>query len=258
MTTPMRIWGAADDGAVIEVEVSGDADPRLDDRWPPIGLTRASSPPGTVERRLAVEQGVRGGGILVRVEGEPSPGGWSRLESELTFFAAEHLSHQVAVHAGVLRHRGRAILLPGASHSGKSSLCVAAASLGVDVLTDEYALIDPGTGRTTGWPRPVRRRTPDGGVQRLDLVVGSGPLSVAAVAVLRFDHAARGWGRPVSPARAVLGILENTVCARTRPGAALDAACAIARSCDVALEGPRGEAVTTVEALTRLLDDVSA
>jgi hypothetical protein len=55
----------------------------------------------------------------------------------------------------------------------------------------------------------------------------------------------------------VLGILENTVCARTRPGAALDAACAVARSCDVTLEGPRGEASTTVEALTRLLDEVS-
>ena len=53
---------------------------------------------------------------------------------------------------------------------------------------------------------------------------------------------------------AVLGLLANTVCARSRPDEALDAALAIARSAR-AVAGPRGEAADAVVELLALLHD---
>ncbi len=184
----------------------------------------------------------------------PSWGGWDRVESELSLFAAERLTDRVATHAAVVARGPSAILVPGPSGVGKSSLCVAAAKAGAKVLTDEYTLVDPSTGLVTGWRRPVRVKRPGGGVDRLDLVVDSDPIAVGLVALVRYDASvSASWG-PISGAEAVVGLLANTVCARSRPDEALDAALAIVRRAP-SVAGPRGDATEAIVRLLAELDD---
>lgn len=66
------------------------------------------------------------------------------LESDLQLHVAVRSRRFVFVHAGVVGWRGRAILLPGRSHSGKSTLVAALLEEGAAYYSDEYALIaDP-------------------------------------------------------------------------------------------------------------------
>jgi hypothetical protein len=54
----------------------------------------------------------------------------------------EHLKDFSAVHAGTVLLSGRALLLPGSSHCGKSSLVEELLRRGATYFSDEYALID--------------------------------------------------------------------------------------------------------------------
>jgi hypothetical protein len=177
------------------------------------------------------------------------------LESELALFAAERLAGLVAVHSAVITRLpgGPAVLVPGSSGSGKSSLCVAAAEAGALVLSDEFALVDPSTGLVTGWNRPVRVRRPEGGVERIALACASGPVEVGLIALVTYEPGPVGhrWG-PVSAADAVVGLLANTVCAKSRPDESLDAALAVART-TTAVGGVRGEAAAEIAALLNLM-----
>lgn len=252
----VRTYGVADDGAVVEVATPAGADAQLVDRWPSLGLTRVQRADATPTRHLRICS--QRGAVLAEVDGEPAHGGWDRLESELALFAAERLAGLVAVHAAVVARGGRALLVPGASGTGKSTLCVAAAALGVRVLSDEYALVDPATGLVTGWQRPVRVRRRDGsGVDRLNLTVPTPPLPVGAVAAVTHTAADEVAWHDIAASEAVIRLMENTVCARSRPDDALDAALAIARSArNVA--GTRGEAIRSIAGLLALLDTATS
>jgi HprK-related kinase A len=67
-----------------------------------------------------------------------------------------HQAHRwVAVHAAVLERGGRGLILSGQSGAGKSTLCAALALNGWRLFSDEFALVDPDTGRMTPLPRPI-------------------------------------------------------------------------------------------------------
>ena len=60
-----------------------------------------------------------------------------RFESELHFQVAVHSRHSLFVHAGVVGWQGRAILIPGRSRTGKTSLVAALALAGAEYYSDE-------------------------------------------------------------------------------------------------------------------------
>lgn len=179
----------------------------------------------------------------------PPPVAWDLLESTLTLFAVNRLAHLVALHSAAIAHRGRVLVVPAVSGGGKSTLSVAAVEAGATLLSDEYTLIDPSTGLVTGWRRPVRRLLDDGGTERLDLTVASEPLPVGLVAAVAYDPGGNGTWKPISPGEATVELLAHTVCARSRPDAALDAVLAVTRSAP-AVGGHRPDAA---EAIARLL-----
>jgi hypothetical protein len=247
-------WGVAEDGSAIEVVVPQANADLIDERWPPFGLARRAAAPGRVDRRIGVSIGDLPGVMTTTVDGDLASGGWHRVESELALFTAEHLSRGVAVHAAVIVHEGRALVVPGASHAGKSTLCVAAAAAGLAVLSDEYAIVDPGSGMVAGWPRPVRVRRPDGTLERLDLAVQSEPLVVGLVALVGYvPGAGNDWDR-IPAGEVTVGLMANTVCAQSRPDASLDAALAIARAAK-AVGGRRGDAAEALRALLAEMSD---
>jgi len=152
---------------------------------------------------------------------------------------------------------GRAIVLPGRSMSGKSSLTAALVRAGADYYSDEYAVLDS-RGLVRPYPRRLAIRPHDGAaarrvpVEELGGRSGRGPAKVKLIAVLRFDPGAGWQPRLLTRGPALLGLLDNTVAARSRPRAvlsALEGATLDAR----ALEGTRGDADDTAARLMSIL-----
>jgi len=227
------IFGRGDDGSVIRFEFPDEdqSAAQVQSIWPPLGLSQHDTPPSPPMCELSISMG------------------WEQCKSALGLFAAEHLIDYVAVHAGLIVIGNSAVILPGPSLSGKSTLCEAAGSLGLRVLSDEYALVKP-DGTVVGWPRPIRLRNPDGTWRHGQTpVTATRPYPVGLIATLTFTEGVSGaeFG-PCTPGDATLDLLANTVCAQLRPEVAFHTAVHLARSCP-AVRGMRGEAEEAVASL---------
>lgn len=119
-----------------------------------------------------------------------------------------------AVHAGTVVIGGRALLLPGVSHAGKSSLVAELLRRGATYFSDEYALIDS-EGRVHPYPRPmlVRNGRPDQ-VPMLagecNAPVGNAPAQVGWILALQYLAESPWSVAPISQSEALLTLLRNT------------------------------------------------
>jgi len=213
-------------GRTVALEVPGELAGRVTSRLPP-GYTVVSS--GADPDRLW----------------SLGPGGdVERLWSEVELWVADQAEGRVFVHAGCVAVGGRAILLPGRTMTGKSTLTAALVRAGASYFSDEYALLDA-DGRV--WPYPRDLSVREGGVGRrypiehFGGVVGEGPASVALVASVRFEPGAAWDVESTSAADGVLALLDNTVSARSHPAEALAATAAVARGASF-VRGRRGDA----------------
>lgn len=119
-----------------------------------------------------------------------------------------------AVHAGTVLWEGRALLLPGMSHAGKSSLVSHLLRRGAVYLSDEYALIDS-QGYVHPYPRPLLVR--NGCTEQFPVLageynasVGETPAPVGCIFALRY-HSTGGWNiKPITQGEALLTLLRNT------------------------------------------------
>lgn len=184
------------------------------------------------------------------------------LDAQLRAVIAVAAPERIFVHAGVVARNGIALLLPGPSFAGKSTLTAALVKAGADYLSDEFAVLDA-QGRVHPYPRPlsIRGASDRYGTPTLPQEFGGRSLehavSVGLVAALVWDGA-KGWAvEHVSPARSGLLLLENTVPARTRPEEALEAISAAVRHAD-GLVGTRGDADDAAGRLLALLEKAPA
>jgi hypothetical protein len=180
------------------------------------------------------------------------------LALHLEEFAALWSPQRLFVHAGVVGWKGRAILIPGRSHSGKSTLVAALLRAGATYYSDEYALIGD-DGRVHPYPRPLRLRSADGTLGEVPAATPGGrraraPLEVGLVLMARYAPGARWRPSRLSEGRGVLALLSHTVAARARPKDAMATLGKVVRRAPV-YEGRRGEAQDVV---TRLLDMAEA
>jgi HprK-related kinase A len=77
------------------------------------------------------------------------------LEWSINWCAATQVNQYLMIHAAVLERHGHALVLPGVTGAGKSTLCAALAHRGWRLLSDEFALIQPADGQIAPWPRPI-------------------------------------------------------------------------------------------------------
>src|SRR5215211_6866416 len=82
----------------------------------------------------------------------------------LDAFVRSHIAinapNRIFVHAGVVSYRGRAIVLPGTSFSGKTTLAVALIQAGAAYYSEEYAVFDE-FGLVHPYPKPFSIRDHD-------------------------------------------------------------------------------------------------
>lgn len=179
------------------------------------------------------------------------------LEHHLEEFVAQESPHRIFVHAGVVAWKGRAIVIPGASHSGKTSLVAALLAAGATYYSDEFAVLDE-RGRVHPYPRPLRIRDADDLGRRVTADAmgarsGRRSLPVGLVAATRYEAGARWRPRHLSHGEAALELLSHTVPARFRPRQVmkvLDAAARPARG----LKGRRGEAAEVAFSLLEAME----
>jgi hypothetical protein len=183
------------------------------------------------------------------------------LENDLQLYVAESAPRRIFVHAGVVGWRGQAIVIPGRSFTGKTTLVAALVRAGATYYSDEYAVLDD-QGRVHPYPRWLSMRHENGErdrrcpAQELGGRPGRKPLSVGLVLVTEYKPAARWRPRTLSPGRSVLALLANTVPARQRPGATLATLQQVV-SHATGLGGARGDAVETAAALLHRLDSIT-
>jgi hypothetical protein len=168
-----------------------------------------------------------------------------QLESELHFAVASNARSWLFVHAGVVAWRGRTILLPGRSMSGKSSLVAALLRAGAEYYSDEYAVIDR-PARVHPYARPLSLRGLEGQLEQAPRQsqggrVGTEPLPVHLIVSTRYSPGQRFDPVVREPSHGLMILIANTVVVRARPRFALDHLMPVAQSATT-LEGLRGEA----------------
>jgi hypothetical protein len=166
------------------------------------------------------------------------------LEREIRIEIALRAPEVIFVHAGVVAAGDRALVLPGASFSGKTTLVAALADAGATYFSDEYAVLDA-DGNVHPYARPLGIRV-NGVHQRHDAAergwdVGEHPVPVKAVVVASYSDGATWNPQPLSKGAAVLALLANTVPAQTRPAESLNAATRAVEDA-VLQQGQRGDA----------------
>ena len=178
------------------------------------------------------------------------------LESDMHFQVALAARDFLFVHAGVVQWKGHAVVVPGRTETGKSSLVMALVNAGGEYFSDEYAVLDR-EGRVHPYPKPLSQRR-EGGPPRLHTAEALGgqqeapAVPMGLTVITRFRDGATWNPQRITKARAMIALFENTVVARNRPEFALTVL-AKAVIGTGGLEGDRGEAS---EMALALLDEL--
>jgi hypothetical protein len=150
------------------------------------------------------------------------------LEGQLRSWVALYAPGFTFVHAGVVERGGHAIVMPGQSFAGKTTLVAELVRHGATYFSDEFAVLDS-EGLVHPYPKPLSIRSNDGVTLRetdtdVELLGGAAgdtavPMSVAAVTY--YVPGARWQPRRLSTGEGALALLSHTVSARERPQEAL-------------------------------------
>ena len=179
------------------------------------------------------------------------------LETDLHRYVAEASPDMSFLHAGVVGWQGRAILVPGRSLSGKTSLVREMLRLGATYYSDEFAVVDD-SGKVHPFPRPLGIREDATYVQTkyraetLGATCGVKPLPVGAVVICKYKAGARWKPRPLSPGQGALELMGSSIAVRVQPHHTLRRIHKLANGA-VFVKGTRGEAYESAAAILNLL-----
>lgn len=178
------------------------------------------------------------------------------FESEMQLYIAESAPRRVFVHAGVVGWRGRGILIPGKSFSGKSTLVAELVRAGATYYSDEYAVLDQ-RGRVHAYPRRLGIRDNSGlqtarpTAESFGGIAGKEPLPVGLVLLTEYKKGANWKPRPVSPGLGALALLGNSVSIQKQPDKTFPVLSKVAADAAV-VKSLRGEARNIVDYILNL------
>lgn len=178
------------------------------------------------------------------------------LRHDAEFRVAVHAPERLFVHAAAVVWQGRAIVLPGYSHAGKSTLTAALVAAGAEYLSDEYTVLDA-DGLVHAFARRLHLRAPDRSgstdvaVHEIGGVAAVHPVPVGMIVAAHYRAGARWRPRLMTPGEAALTMFDNTIVARLRPAHAMERIARAIRPDTIAVRGVRGDAAETARLLLR-------
>lgn len=237
-----------------------------------LNLMRQQTPFGSADctvlppdaRTFALESSESGARYLVRMENEllasdeTLDSALIELGGHLMIHVAEYAHEYVFVHAGAVAWHDRALLLPGASCAGKSTLVAELVRAGATYYSDEFALIDE-RGFVHPFPRDLRMRAPGKPDQtpiplaHLNGRAATRALPVAMVVFTEYAKDAMWAPEAVTPGRATLELLLHATPVQRTPSRVLATISAMMRGAS-AWRSKRGDAAGVVSSLLAALD----
>ena len=170
--------------------------------------------------------------------------------SSLTSLAVAELSEKkLFIHCGVVGWKDKAILIPGRTHVGKSTLVHELVKAGASYYSDEFAVLD-NEGCISAYPRPLSMRQPltrkqqDVPVENIGGTIGHERLPVGLVILTEYKKKETWKPENVSAGNGLLVLLDNTHSARRSPRRAMEIL-KLAVDDATILSGPRGNASET-------------
>lgn len=174
---------------------------------------------------------------------------------------AEFSRKKLFVHAGAVGWNGAAIVFPGKSRAGKSTLIAELVKAGATYFSDEYAVLDD-KGQVHPFAKPLSLRDPQTSrqhetpVESLGGVAARKPLPVAMVVMTQYRDGARWKPKTLSPAEGALEIMVHTIAARRWPALALSVIGAVADRATV-IRSERGDAGKLAYEILTAQDDMA-
>jgi hypothetical protein len=215
--------------------------------------------------RFLVDQERDGMYSMVRNDEEPQKGHepktfFKLFEAMVRVAVGEFAPNHVFIHAGSVGWRGRAVIMPAVSFSGKSTLTAALLREGAEYLSDEYAIIDA-DGLVHPYPRPLYFRTEDfvpfeRTVEELGGTAATQPLPLGTVVLTRYLEGARWTPELLRPGVGAMSILPHVLSLKHNPKFAMEVLHKVSTRAIIA-SGSRGSAETFAKTLLNFVDKAS-
>jgi hypothetical protein len=179
--------------------------------------------------------------------------------SKLRLTIAEYAESRVFIHAGVVGWKGKAIVIPGKSFQGKTTLVAELIKQGALYYSDEYAVLDR-EGLVYPFPKTLSMR---GIVDKYKQVefshesfggkVGTKPLSVGMVLLTEYEAGAEWKPEIISAGNGIMELLAHTIPIRYKPQFSLQVLNKMVNRAIIA-KSKRGEAKEFVEMLLKFYE----
>jgi hypothetical protein len=191
--------------------------------------------------------------MLCRSENEADL--YEEFERDVDSFVAATSTTRLFVHAGVVGWKGKAIVIPGRSFTGKTTLVTEFLRAGATYYSDEFAVFDR-NGYVHPFSRPLGVRLDASGRQtrktacEFESRIGNEPLPLGLVIVTEYKKSASWRPQVTSLGRGILHLLGNSLSARANPELALTVLTRTNEGVRI-LCGARGEASEVIRAVDR-------
>lgn len=195
------------------------------------------------------------------VSGQSAEDILSQVETQMRSTVAEFARDRIFLHAGAVSRNGKAIIIPGRSFSGKTTLVAELVKRGCEYLSDEYAVIDK-YGMVHPFPKKLSIRGIIDDIRQVDFEVEElggrrleFPVPVGYLLLTAFN---KELTAPeiirVSEGDGVMAGVANSISVRQNPKFVLEVLGAAARSA-VVLQSERGEVREFAEFLLNYLEE---
>lgn len=180
------------------------------------------------------------------------------LRSDVNLYVAGNAPRRLFVHAGVVGWKGRAIVIPGPSLSGKTTLVQEFLRAGATYYSDEFAVLGRrGCVHPFATPLSVRSAKSNGQEMRpaeeFGGSIGVRPLPIGCIVATGYRRGAEWKPKELSKGLGVLALLANTIAARQNPSKTLTVLSAAVANAGI-LKSDRGEAKAVVESILKVLE----
>ena len=155
------------------------------------------------------------------------------------------------VHAGASEMDGTAVIFPGRSRWGKSTMVASLVDQGCGYLSDEYAVVSP-EGSVFPLSKPIRLRSDGTVLYKYPRGVSApGGLPCSAVILTRYEEDSIWSPEPLSRGNAVLGILPTALQSRDAPKQVLESLTALVKNA-ACCQSPRSDGEPSIQSLRAL------
>jgi hypothetical protein len=167
------------------------------------------------------------------------------FDSQLRIYLGRTAPDAIFIHAGAVSHRGVAMVMPGMSFAGKTTLVAALVRAGAVYYSDEYAVIDR-DGFVTPYAKALSIRgdgwaQTDHTVESQGGVAGTERVPLGMIVITSYQAGAEWSPKVLSRGAGAMALLANAVPARERSKEVMDV---ISRAAEgaVVIESERGDA----------------